>query len=288
MEVFHAIMVSGTVTGAARMLNTSQPALTGILKHTEDILRFKLFERVKGRLRPTPEAHALMAQIDGVFDRVHVVKRAVDGLRDARSGTLDIVAIPAIGGTLVPAAIGTFLAGQEGISVRFQMRARRDVMELVASGAADLGFGFLSSDYPRLTARQIITRDLICIMPEGHPLTAQSVVSAADLVRHQLISYTSTQGLAPLINAMLSEARVHFQPTIEVGLIINAWAMVNTGTGVAIVDGHSGMQELFPNVVCRTLDHSIPVALEAVHSEDRPLSLVSQKFLEHFYRFVRE
>src|SRR4051794_32081277 len=109
MEVFHAIMLTGTVTAAARMLNISQPAVTSMLQHAEDGLKFRLFERVKGRLRPTPEAHALFVQVQQVFDSVHVVDRTISGLRDARTGTLDIVAIPVVGATLLPAAIGAFL-----------------------------------------------------------------------------------------------------------------------------------------------------------------------------------
>jgi len=75
MEVFRAVIESGSVTGAARQLNISQPAVTGLLRHTEDNLRFHLFERIRGRL-----------------------------------GTLDIVAIPALGvtpGHRLPAPLRT-------------------------------------------------------------------------------------------------------------------------------------------------------------------------------------
>jgi DNA-binding transcriptional LysR family regulator len=178
MEVFHAVMISGTVTGAARLLNISQPAITGVLRHTEDKLKLALFHRVKGRLEPTAEAHALFSQVEAVFERVDAVRRTIEGLRDAKVGTLDIVAIPAVGATLVPSAIGTFLSRHEGVNIRFQMRSRREVMELVASGVADLGFGFLSSDHPRLVAREITRGDLVCIMPRHHPLSALPAVSA--------------------------------------------------------------------------------------------------------------
>ena len=56
LEVFCTLMRCGTVTGAAAMLNISQPALSQILLHAEDQLGFKLFNRVRGRLVPTQEA----------------------------------------------------------------------------------------------------------------------------------------------------------------------------------------------------------------------------------------
>jgi hypothetical protein len=54
MEAFRAIMREGTVTDAAKLLGLSQPSATELLKHTEAKLGFRLFDRFKGRLRPTP------------------------------------------------------------------------------------------------------------------------------------------------------------------------------------------------------------------------------------------
>ena len=68
LEVFRAVMRSGTVTGAAKALNVSQPALSQIILHTEDELGFRLFERVKGRLVPTPEAEELFPEADRLFN----------------------------------------------------------------------------------------------------------------------------------------------------------------------------------------------------------------------------
>jgi DNA-binding transcriptional LysR family regulator len=286
MEVFHAVMISGTVTGAARLLNISQPAVTGILRHTEDKLRLTLFHRVKGRLEPTPEAHALFTQVEAVFDRVETVRRTIEGLRDARVGTLDIAAIPAVGATLLPSAIGVFLTRHTGVSIRFQMRSRREVMELVASGAVDLGFGFLSSDHPRLVAEEISRGDLICIMPKSHPLSALREVPAEALADHPLITYSSSQGLAPIVNAILAEARRDFRPAIEVGLIINAWAMVNSGAGIAVVDPHSGLGDSFPNVEIRPFLPRTPISLEVVRAEDRPRSRAAEAFLRFFSEYL--
>ncbi|MDT4879650.1 Bacterial regulatory helix-turn-helix protein, lysR family [compost metagenome] len=60
-------MRCGTVTGAAAMLNISQPALSQILLHAEDQLGFKLFNRVRGRLVPTQEAEELYSQAEHIF-----------------------------------------------------------------------------------------------------------------------------------------------------------------------------------------------------------------------------
>jgi DNA-binding transcriptional LysR family regulator len=156
----------------------------------------------------------------------------------------------------------------------------------VASGVADLGFGFLSSDHPRLVAREITRGDLVCIMPRHHPLSALPAVSALDIAGYPLIAYTSSQGLAPIVNAIFAEARADFRPAVEVGLIMNAWAMVNTGAGVAVVDPHSGLSEVFDNVEIRPFIPKTSIALEVVRAESRPVSRLAESFLEHFSAFV--
>jgi DNA-binding transcriptional LysR family regulator len=61
IEVFHAVMLTGSLSEAGRMLFVTQPAVSRILASAENRLRYPLFERVKGRLHPTPEARRLFA-----------------------------------------------------------------------------------------------------------------------------------------------------------------------------------------------------------------------------------
>ena len=76
IEVFHAIMEVGTITGAAKTLNISQPAVTTMLKHTEDQLRFRLFDRLHGRLVFVPPGI-------GKGTAIHAKAQPVDLTRDA-------------------------------------------------------------------------------------------------------------------------------------------------------------------------------------------------------------
>jgi DNA-binding transcriptional LysR family regulator len=287
MEVFRAVMEAGSVTAAARLLNVSQPAVTALLRHTEDQIALRLFERKKGRLSATPEARMLYAEIAHVFDRVDAVNRIVEALRDSRVGTLDIVAIPALALALLPALIGAFAARRRDARIRFHTRSRPDMVDEVGSGAADLGFGFLTPASPRITVREVARGDLIAVLPRGHVLCERAELAVGDLQGHAVIGYTSRQGLAPIVNALFAEARIATICPIEVGLIVNAWSLVSQGAGIAIVDPHSGYHELFPNVVIRPFRPKIPISLEMLHAADRPLSRLATTFLAHVDRALK-
>ena len=49
IEVIRAIMVTGSVGGAARLLNVSSPGISRVMKHAEALLGLKLFSRKAGR-----------------------------------------------------------------------------------------------------------------------------------------------------------------------------------------------------------------------------------------------
>lgn len=59
MEVFRAVMFSGGVNSAAELLHVSPPAVSKVLAQAARASGLVLFERVKGRLIATPEAHQL-------------------------------------------------------------------------------------------------------------------------------------------------------------------------------------------------------------------------------------
>ena len=79
IEVFNAVMVTGSVSGAARLINITQPAVSRTLKHAELQLGFPLFERAGGRLVATAEARSLFPLVEKLFSDLDEVRRLAQG-----------------------------------------------------------------------------------------------------------------------------------------------------------------------------------------------------------------
>jgi hypothetical protein len=60
LEVFNAIVSSGSITGAARLLHISQPAVSRSLSNLEREIGFALFKRDKNGSRSRPKGRASM------------------------------------------------------------------------------------------------------------------------------------------------------------------------------------------------------------------------------------
>ncbi len=95
IEVFHAVYLTGSASGAARALNVSQPSISKIIRYAEDQLGFKLFDRTKGRLIPTEKAVKLFAEIEPVFEKVNALKAFATKLASTKKGRLRFAMTPA-------------------------------------------------------------------------------------------------------------------------------------------------------------------------------------------------
>ena len=70
VEVIRAVMMTGTIQGAAGFLNVSPPGVSRLLKHTEETLGLRLFERRAGLFAPAPEAAPVFEQLQQIHEKM--------------------------------------------------------------------------------------------------------------------------------------------------------------------------------------------------------------------------
>src|SRR5689334_11897617 len=109
IEAFRAVIVMGSVTGASRALNVTQPAVTRLIQDLQRSLGLPLFVRRGSRLVPTEEALALYREVERQFVGLDRIARAARDLKEGRAGTLRIAALPAFSVGFMPRAVGEFM-----------------------------------------------------------------------------------------------------------------------------------------------------------------------------------
>ncbi|RYY59407.1 MAG: LysR family transcriptional regulator, partial [Comamonadaceae bacterium] len=189
IEVFRAVMTTGSISGASRLLHVSQPAVSRLLSHTESRLGFGLFERIKGRLYATPEARQLIREVENVYLGVQRVGELAHELAERRQGVLHVVSSPSIGQTLIPQVIARFRQSHADVRVTFQFLGYPYLKERLLNRQADLGVVILPMDHPNLQVTPIARGTMVCICPYNHPLARRATLTLADLRAFPLISY---------------------------------------------------------------------------------------------------
>src|SRR5262245_11623924 len=105
LETFRAVMVSGSASRASELLGITQPAVSRSIAELEESLGFPLFDRVRGRLVPTPEGQLFFKDVAASFAGLDRLRASAARIRDFGSGILRVASLAALGSTLVPRAI---------------------------------------------------------------------------------------------------------------------------------------------------------------------------------------
>ena len=105
VEVIRAVMITGTIGGAAKLLNVSAPGISRLVKYTERSLGIRFFQRQHGRYFPTPEAQNIFEQINGVYKKVDDLTDTISKIGRGALSELRIASVPSIAQIMVPRAI---------------------------------------------------------------------------------------------------------------------------------------------------------------------------------------
>jgi len=280
IEMFRAVMATGSISGAARLLSVSQPAISRLLAYTEDRLGLTLFERVKGRVQATPEARLLFAEAEQVHQGVARVNELAEELRRGSAGSIRLVASPSVGHVLVPKAVARFRQAHPNVRVELEILTLVELIARIASQRADIGITSMAVEDPTVKTELIGKGRLQVIFPAGHSLGEKRLIRPADLAAHPLIGYGSETPYGMVVNRALGAAQKDIRVNTQVRFAPNACCLVEAGAGVAIVDQFVLMDDAWPNIRSRPLVPKTTTHAHLLSSRIEPLSRIARSFAD--------
>lgn len=280
MEVFRAVMLTGSIKGASRLLFTSQPALSRIVAHTELTLGLTLFNRVKGKLVPTSEAEALFREVDQCYQQVLRVDDFARGLVSGPSGVLNLACSPALSRGVVARAITRFVQQYPNIQVNYCLTLLNSMAQDVLSNKVDLAISVLPVEHPNLQVTPFMSGRMVCVVPRGHQLTALQSVGIADLAQYPLIAHHPSIPFGQLVAAAFDKAQISLQACIYIHHTDMACSLVRAGAGVAMVDQFTAEGMAWPDIQVLPLVDDIPLAPSIVRSVFDTGKTHASKFIE--------
>jgi DNA-binding transcriptional LysR family regulator len=288
LEIFRAVMETGSVTEAARLLRVSQPAVSKILQQAEGQLGFQLFVREHGTVTPTAEARKLLPELIKALSAVESVNRLADDLRDARSGIVTVAASASFGNSLIGTTIERFRAVRPQVRVVLQTLLNHEIVEFVAENKVDLGLALSPAEDSATIAQDFCKSDLLCVMTLDHPLAKRQSVSLQELQNFPLISFSRDRPIGALIEAAYVRAGLRRSIAIEVTQSWTACALVQARSGVAVVDGFALLGGMFSDLVAKPLRPRIRIAGRLLIPRHRPMSRLAAAFATEFGSVVAD
>ena len=273
IEVFHAIMQVGTISGAAQVLHISQPAVTKVLQHCELQLGMPLFERVRGKLYPKPEAHRLFVETEKLNRDLLGIRRLAASLKGHAVETIRLVSTPTIAISVLPFAMTQWRRDFPHTRCQLATHHTGEIVNTLRLGEADLAVSLQDPRHPGIVAEPIAQGVMTVIAPAG---TWRAADCGTPLTAHglngELIGHADNDPLGELVVAACEAQDIHpvFSTVVQTYQI--ARSLVEAGAGMAVVDPFTAASGSPERLQRRPWAPTIPIQLYLLTASHSPLS----------------
>jgi DNA-binding transcriptional LysR family regulator len=288
IEIFHAVYVNGSVSGAARALNVSQPSVSKTLRHAESLLGFPLFQRTQGRLVATEDAHLLFSQVSEIQDRVYALREAGRNLKRGSAGMLRVSALPSLALHALPTAVSRFLRTHKDVRFDLQTVHHDDLLRKLYERETDLAIAYEVPPASPLGDMRLGEGELVVLYREEDMPAAPPAIPLDLLRGHPFISVANSGPIGQLFSQELLRLGFDLDEVVSARTFHIAAALVAQGVGVTVVDSFTARAALAPGLAIRPLDPPLSFPVHAMFLLNRPPVVLATAFLKTFAQVLAQ
>ncbi|MEM7327587.1 MAG: LysR family transcriptional regulator [Pseudomonadota bacterium] len=280
IEVFYAVYSAGSISKAGELLGVSQPAISKVLRHTEDALGYPLFERTTKGLVATKEAADLFEGAAKIFNEVNRFRARAASAKLDEDKALRVALAPSIGLSAGPRAVATFAKRHRHTSIEIETYHFDEAVSALRAEQTDIAIAY--QPYPREGLRiiPIATANFVCVTPKGHWSRERGAITAQDLNGESVIYLNVDAPLGHLLSSHLENVSdMQQSQRIVVNTYYIAKMLVASGAGIAIVDEYAARGPASEEVDIYDFSESIGLSVGAIVRENYNLSAPERAFL---------
>lgn len=241
---FRAVMLTGTVSGAAEIIGRSQSAVSRMLDRLEHDMGIRLFERRRGLVAPLPDAHLLLDEVERAHLALEALGNAGERLSDRPDRRLDLAVMPTMGTNFMPAVLGAFARVSPDVSVTLNIRMSPQIEEEAVAARIDLGLAERPLRRSGYRAEVFSDASYVAVVPRDHPLADRATLGPEDLCAVPSIGWTRVVAARTLVDQALRGQGFDAAHSHETSLSDTAVGMVRQGLGIALVDPFSALRHM--------------------------------------------
>ena len=267
LEAFSAVISSGSVTAAAKVLQRSQPAVTRLIQDLENAIGDPLFLRNGPRIYPTEQALRLHEYVETALSSLQQIRLRANEIWKEEKTPLLIAATPSMSSGLLPTALARISLDD---AVQILSDSAEQTAHAIITGQAELGVSSLPLEHQGVQVHWIGQSRCVLALREDDPLAQKSQVSLGDLAARKLITPYNPYRLRRRYEQVLRKAKVKPAGVIETNSSVNILSCIRSGLGVAIMEPVTAYGLPVAGVVLRELDVEIPYYFGVTTPQSKP------------------
>jgi molybdate transport repressor ModE-like protein len=230
-----AVADEGSLSGAARRLGYTQPAVSQQIANLERVFGLRLLERPRGpgRATLTEAGRVLLGHSNAVRARLDAAAADLRALQEGAAGTLSVGTIPSAGAQLLPSVLRLLNRVSPVADVRLTESASDSrLLELVERGELDFAFIIMPARGPTFAAQELLSDPYVLAVARSSPHAAKKAFDLNALADTPLIEFGHSQGrIADWLQSRGIEARIVLRSDDNSTVM----GLVAEGLGVAIL-----------------------------------------------------
>ncbi|ABR63008.1 LysR family transcriptional regulator [Sinorhizobium medicae] len=288
IEVIRAVMIAGTIAGAARLMNVAQPGVSRTMKHIESALGIKLFVRKAGRYVPTAEARNVFAQLQEVHRKVDDLQFSIGQLERGRGVELALGSVPSIANAMVPQAIATLMRRHPDIRINFDILRIEEAIDYLLLGKGELVAMSYHLSHPSITFEPLSRGHLVCIAAREHPIAERTSISAREIAGHPLIGLDPRDPYGAIIAGIFESEGLEYHTPIRARFGTTVCALVRRNLGIAVVDAFTVGDMTDQGLAVIPIDEETGFQTYVAYRADAVLSSYAERFVKTLRRVMNE
>ncbi|WP_325950279.1 LysR family transcriptional regulator [Pseudomonas putida] len=256
---FLCISLHGSISKASEQLDISQPSLSRQLASLEAYIGQPLFKRTGRGLSLTDAGTQLASAAAPAFMSID---SAVSQLRDvygATQGNLRLATVHTLTYYFLGEVVSRFVHDYEDVNVSFMARSSTEVVKVVESGTAQVGFVYdsevASAD---LTSTHLFNEKMAIVTRQDDPLLRRSI----DLAAYPLRLVVFSAGYA--LRRMLDVSGFPYIVAAEVETVDAMLELVSSGMGACILPALIPDRVLNQYGLARSVDYTPTLSRKVV------------------------
>jgi DNA-binding transcriptional LysR family regulator len=284
LEIFAKVAELGSFSRAADALFLTQPTISEHVRSLEDELGVQLLDRLGRGTTPTRAGQLLLGYAQRMLTLAREAQQAVDQLQGRMSGELAVGGSTIPGEYVLPALIGAFKTKYPDISISLLIGDSRQVSAWVEDGRVEVGVVGARPAGRALESRELMTDELVVVVPAGHPWTERRTVALAELRGEPLIMRERGSGSREAMERALGEAGLDLSTFRIVGEMGSTQAIkqaVRARVGVSVISRRAVEDECRASLLAcvKIKDLKVARAFHLVTHRDRTRSPLAQAFV---------
>jgi DNA-binding transcriptional LysR family regulator len=235
LKTFAAVAEHGTVSEAAKVLHTTQPALSRQIADLQLDLGLRLFDRVGRRLVLTAEGEQILDDCRALLIQAGMIKDRAQSLRRGDAGTLRVVASPQILENVLPEFLHVHAARDPDVKIKLIEAAALDHFGMLERGEVHLAITVIQADYRGFGKQLLPPIEVVAACHPSLPVADGPVIEIQELAPYPLLLPNRGFATRRMVDAACRLAGIKPTILIECGSPHTLLALAEANHGVALI-----------------------------------------------------